>query len=60
MRLSNYEKNGDDDGDCEMIRLNEVPPLPVCIMCRSVDQMLMNWCAQRQRHCRRGKVFGLI
>ena len=20
MRLSNYEKNGDDDGDCEMIR----------------------------------------
>ena len=35
-------KNGDDDGDCEMIRLNEVHPPPVCIMCRSVDQMLMN------------------
>ena len=28
MRLSNYEKNGDDDGDCEMIRLSEVPPPP--------------------------------
>tara|TARA_B100000405_G_scaffold238043_1_gene171714 strand:+ start:1420 stop:2751 length:1332 start_codon:yes stop_codon:yes gene_type:complete len=24
MRLSNCEKNGDDDGDCEMIRLSEV------------------------------------
>ena len=24
MRLSNYEKNGDGDGDCEMIRFSEV------------------------------------
>ena len=28
MRLSNYEKNGDDDGDCEMIRLSEVHTPP--------------------------------
>ena len=26
MRLSNCEKNGDDDGDCEMIRLDKYTP----------------------------------